>query len=108
LGDLRLDEITFAVVEDLKIALAQTRSARCKRTPRVLHPRTINNVLSTLRHMLQIARKRGHIERLPEITRMKAHRPGSTSLAHVPPVAGVPTQCQIYLRSNPPAASRSR
>jgi integrase len=71
-GDLRLDEITFAVVEDLKIALAETRNGRCKRTARKLNPKTINNVLTTLRHMLQVARKRGLIDRLPEITRMKA------------------------------------
>jgi len=37
-----------------------------------LGPATINNVLTTLRHVLQVARKRGLIDRLPEIVRMKA------------------------------------
>ena len=72
LGDLRLDEITFSVIEDLKIALAETRNGRVKRAMRLLNPKTINNVLTTLRHMLQVARKRGLIDRLPEILRMKA------------------------------------
>src|SRR4029077_19627910 len=49
-----------------------TRNGRVKRAVRLLNPKTINNVLTTLRHMLQVARKRELIDRLPEILRMKA------------------------------------
>jgi integrase len=72
IGHLRLDEVSFAVVEDFKIALSETRNGRLKRAVQMLNPKTINNVLTTLRHMLQVARKRGLIDQLPEIVRMKA------------------------------------
>jgi integrase len=71
LGDLRLDEITFAVVEDFKIALAETQHARVKGRVRYLHPKTINNVLTALQHMLRVARKRDLIEKVPEFVPMK-------------------------------------
>lgn len=71
IGGLRLNEVSFAVIEDLKIALSETRNGRLKRAVQKLNPATINNVLTTLRHMLQVARKRGLIDRLPEIARLK-------------------------------------
>jgi integrase len=75
LGDLRLDQIDYAIIEDLKIALAETRNARFKREVKMLRPKTINNVLTVLGHVLQVGRKRGHVGAVPEIARVKAPLP---------------------------------
>ena len=62
IGELRLDEITYTVIEDLKLALARkpvTRVAKEKRDEaRVLSPKTVNNALMVLHRMLVTARKR--------------------------------------------------
>jgi Phage integrase family/Phage integrase, N-terminal SAM-like domain len=80
LGKLRLDEVTYAVIEDFKLALAQTPintgktyvgvklDAKSKKT---LSGKTINNVLTVLRRMLVVARKRGLIENVPDIEWLK-------------------------------------
>jgi integrase len=75
LGDLRLDQIDYAVIEDLKIALSETRNTRIKREVQRLNPKTVNNVLTALGHLLQVARKRGLVAAVPEITRIKAPLP---------------------------------
>jgi integrase len=99
LGDLRLDEVTYAVIEDFKIALSETpvqnvektygiKKARAKgkttdakgkpldeKPVRLLSPKTINNILTVLRRMLVIARKRGLIEHVPEFEWLKGDRP---------------------------------
>jgi len=80
LGKLRLDQVTYAVIEDFKIALANTpigNAERRKDAPlpdRKLSPKTINNVLTCLRRMLSIARKRGVIAVVPEVEWLKAPR----------------------------------
>jgi hypothetical protein len=67
LGHLRLDEVTYAVIEDLKLALAQTPINTGKtyvgvkldnKSPKTLSGKTINNVLTVLSRMLVVARKR--------------------------------------------------
>jgi len=75
LGDLRLDQIDYAVIADLKVDLSQTRNARLKRAVKMIKPKTINNVLTVLGHVLQVGRKRGLIGSVPEITRVKGPPP---------------------------------
>ncbi len=86
LGELRLDRVTYAVIEDFKIALSKTpthnvekaygikkaqvkgKTTAAKGQPldakpvRCLSAKTINNVLTVLRRMLVVARKRGLID----------------------------------------------
>ena len=92
LGDLRLDQVTYAVIEDFKIALSKTpvhnvertygiKKARAKGKPiaatpsKLLSPKTINNILTVLRRMLVVARKRGHIEMVPDVEWLKGEKP---------------------------------
>jgi integrase len=76
LGNLRLDRVTYAVIEDFKLALGETPIANVTRrkngepgraTGRLLGQKSINNVLTVLRRMLSIARKRGLIATVPEV-----------------------------------------
>jgi integrase len=84
LGDLRLDEVTYAVIEDFKIKLSRTlinggktyRTAKIDtKSTRVLSAKTINNCLTVLRRMLVVARKRGHLESVPDIEWLKTGQP---------------------------------
>jgi integrase len=88
LGDLRLDQVTYAVVEDFKIALSKRRInidktyATLKRitqvdakSPRMLSAKSINNCLAVLRRMLVVARKRGLIASVPDVEMLKTVRP---------------------------------
>lgn len=71
LGGVRLDEVTYAVIEDFKLALTKTPVANAKRTPRLLSPRSIHNLLVHLSGMLGVAKKRGLITTMPEIAWIK-------------------------------------
>src|SRR5512140_1203090 len=71
LGDLRLDEVTYAVIEDFKLALKKTQAANTKHTPRFLSPRSIHNLLVHVSSMLSVAKKRGLITTMPEIDWIK-------------------------------------
>jgi hypothetical protein len=84
IGDLRLDQVTYSVIEDLKVALAKAsinadktyREAKIETTSkRRLSAKTINNCLTVLRRMLVVARKRGHIASVPDFEWMKSVRP---------------------------------
>jgi len=84
LGHLRLDEVSYAVIEDLKLALAQTPINTGKtyvgvkldnKSPKTLSGKTINNVLSVLRRMLVVARKRDLIESVPDVEWLKRDQP---------------------------------
>jgi integrase len=89
LGHLRLDQVTYSVIEDLKVALAATPIANQsrrenelsdierKRAPkaRTLSSKTINNCLTVLRRMLSIACKRGLIEAVPEVEWLQPPKP---------------------------------
>ncbi len=76
LGDKRLDEIDYAMIEDFKIALSKKNALRCgyrnttnpalAAKPRTLSKKTINNCLTVLRRALVIAKKRGIIAAVPE------------------------------------------
>lgn len=74
LGHLRLDEVSYAAIEDFKISLVQKRAAHVKAL-RLLSPKTVNNALVVLSHMLQTARKRGLIESVPDIDWLKGADP---------------------------------
>lgn len=80
LGHLRLDQVTYAVIEDFKLALAQTPINTGKtyvgvkmdpKSTKTLSAKTINNVLTCLRRMLVVARKRGLIEFVPDVEWLK-------------------------------------
>jgi integrase len=73
IGDLRLDQVTYAVIEDLKIELARKPARNKLETtePQTLSAKSINNYLTILRRMLVIARKRGLIGVVPEIDWLK-------------------------------------
>jgi len=70
IGGLRIDEVTYTVVEDLKLALARKKITRVAKEKRAqaptLSPKTINNALMCLHRMLVVARKRGLIQQVPD------------------------------------------
>jgi len=78
LGHLRLDQIDYAKVDDLRVALAQTRNTKIKREVRMLKGKTINNVLDILGHVLDVARMRGEIAMVPRSRGSRPSRPRST------------------------------
>lgn len=79
IGDLPLESVTYAVIEDLKLALAKKKITRVAAdkldVARTLAPKTINNCLIVLRRMLKVARKRGLITQVPEFELLKAPLP---------------------------------
>lgn len=79
IGDLTLDKITYAVIEDLKLSLAKKTITRVDPkkldTARKLSPKTVNNCLVVLRRMLVVARKRGLIEYVPDVEWLKSPQP---------------------------------
>lgn len=84
LGHLRLDQVTYAVIEDFKLALAQTPINTGKtyvgakqdtKSTKKLSKKSINNVLTVLRRMLVVARKRGLIESVPDFEWLKSELP---------------------------------
>lgn len=72
IGHLRLDELTFAVIDDVACALQDTY---CLRRERKLSLKTIHNVMIMIGHMLRLAKRRGHITFVPEIQRIKFEAP---------------------------------
>ncbi len=71
LGDKRLDEVDYAVIEDFKLALTKTQSCNTKHKVRLLRPKSIHNLLVHVSDMLGVARKRKLIETMPEIDWIK-------------------------------------
>lgn len=71
MGSLRLDEISYEHVEDLKIALATSTIKKGK----LRRPKTVNNVLKTLHRLLVVAKKRGLISSLPEFEPIRCPPP---------------------------------
>lgn len=67
LGARPVRSINYATIEDLKHALLKPRGK--------LGAKTVNNVLTVLRRMLVVAKKRGVIDEVPEIEWLKADRP---------------------------------
>jgi len=75
LGHLRLDQVTYAALEDFKQALSRTPIARNRKSPRMLCNKSINNILVVVNHMMEVARKRGVITVVPEIDWLKLPPP---------------------------------
>jgi excisionase family DNA binding protein len=79
IGRMRIDAITYTIVEDLKLALARKKITRVAKNKvaeaRTLSPKTINNALMCLHRMLVVARKRGLIERVPDFEWLRAPLP---------------------------------
>jgi len=74
-GQLRLDAVTYAVVEDLKVTLATTPLSRRRRVegvePKKCSAKWVNYCLSSLYALLHAARKRGVIDSVPEFEWLK-------------------------------------
>ena len=91
LGELPLDAIDYAAVEDLKVALARTATRNVSRKKdgkpgtrketKHLSNKSINNVLTLLRHMLKVAKKRGLISTVPEIEAYRVPEPDTDFLS---------------------------
>jgi integrase len=75
-GHLPLDRVTYSVIEDLKVLLANKPLARRKRIAGVeapkLSPKCVNYCLSGLHALLQSAHKRGLIDAVPKFEWLKA------------------------------------
>ncbi len=65
IGAKRLDAVRYAEIQDLKLKLLR----------RGLGPKTVNNVLTVLRRLLEIARKRELIAGVPDMEWLKAPKP---------------------------------
>ena len=79
IGDLRVSDIDYAVIEDLTVALQKAPNLVWKRKPRktdpnavpkVLHPNTVNKVMGCLKHVLRLAERRDLIEEVPDFTKV--------------------------------------
>jgi integrase len=75
LGHLRLDEVSYTAIEDFKLALTKTQSANTKHKPRLLRPKSVQNLLAHVTAMLTAAKKRGLIAAVPEVDWLKVPRP---------------------------------
>lgn len=81
LGAHRLDAIGYAEIEDLKVDLSRTPQGNARRSGkpggrvRPLSQKTINNVLTVLRRLLAVARKRGIIASVPEVEWLRPPAP---------------------------------
>ncbi len=77
IGDMRLDEITYTTIEDLKLALASQKVKRPRKTPAdgvypTLSPKTVNKSLMVLHRILVVARKRHLIDFVPDFEWLRA------------------------------------
>ena len=77
IGDMRLDEITYTTIEDLKLALASQKVKRPRKTPAdgvypPLSPKTVNKSLMVLHRILVVARKRRLIDFVPDFEWLRA------------------------------------
>jgi integrase len=76
LGHLRLDEVSYGVLEDFKLKLCETQSKNTKHKVRLLSAKSVHNVQLHVSHMLSNAQKRGLIAQVPEIEWIKVPDPG--------------------------------
>ncbi|MEZ4404272.1 MAG: tyrosine-type recombinase/integrase [Kofleriaceae bacterium] len=90
LGLLPMPAIDYAAIEDLKVALAKTPTQNVSRKKdgrpgtrketKYLSNKSINNVLTLLRHMLKVAKKRGLLSSIPEIEAYRVAEPDTDFL----------------------------
>jgi integrase len=65
LGELHLDQVGYAEIQDLKVAIIQKKLAK----------KTANNCLTILRRLLAVAKKRGLITTVPEVEWLRLPAP---------------------------------
>lgn len=75
LGHLRLDEVTYAVLEKFKADLTKKQSANTKHKPRILTPKSVHHLQLHVSALLRAAKKHGHIRAMPEIDWIKVPQP---------------------------------
>jgi site-specific recombinase XerD len=75
LGDMAVDKVVYAVIEDFKLGLAAAQAANTKHHVRTLAPKTIHNVLVCLSDFLGYLRKREVIAAMPQIDWIKIPTP---------------------------------
>ena len=71
LGLLRLDEISYEHVEDLKIHVATSK----RQSGKLRSSKTVNNIMTTLHRLLVVAKKRSLISSLPEFEPIRCPPP---------------------------------
>ena len=87
LGGLRLDEVTYAVIEDFKLQLAKTQAANTKHKPRLLRLRSIHNLLVHLSSMLGVAKNAASSPRCRRSLGSRSRRRSLTSWTSMRPIA---------------------
>jgi integrase len=75
LGHLRLDEVTYAVLEKFKADLTKKQSANTKHKPSILTPKSVHHMQLHVSALLRAAQKHGHIRAMPEIDWIKVPQP---------------------------------
>lgn len=75
LGDRPLDQIDAVAIEAFRVQLSKMRNRKIKCRIELLRGKTINNILGTLRNLLDTARRFGHVAFVPEVTRAKEDAP---------------------------------
>ena len=75
LGHLRLDAVTYAVLEDFKKSLTKKQSANTTHKPRLLTPKSVHHLQLHVSALLRAAQKHGHIRAMPEIDWIKVPQP---------------------------------
>jgi len=75
LGHLRLDEVTYTVLERFKKDLTEKQSANTKHKPRLLSAKSVHNLQLHVSHMLAAAKKHGLIAAVPEMDWIKVPDP---------------------------------
>jgi len=68
LGDMPIRDVTYATLEDFKIAMKKKTG---KRTGRPLSAKTINNVVDVALRMLRSAQRRGVVDSVPDLPMLK-------------------------------------
>jgi integrase len=71
LGTLRLDEISYEQIEDLKVHVATAK----RKSGKTRSPKTVNNIMTTLHRLLVVAKKRSLISSVPEFEPIRCPPP---------------------------------
>ncbi len=72
-GSMKLDKIGVGEIQDY--VAEKVKPAKMKKDPKPLSRKTVNNHLSVLHSLLSVARKRGHINAVPEFEWLKSPKP---------------------------------
>ncbi len=75
LGHLRLDEVTYAVLEQFKQDLTKKQSGNTKHKPKLLTAKSVHHLQLHVSALLRAARKHGYIKAMPEVDWIKVPDP---------------------------------